>query len=531
MAEVKRAYRRLAKAFHPDSAGEAALPRFLAIHEAYERIRTGGGVSGAVNGGWASTPAEPWRADPSRARAARERASTARGRPGAAGSRGAGGADAPGAGRGRAGSAGAGATADPGKGGATGSGRGGAGSGAAGAAGAGPRGAGPGGAGSPRPGPATGSTGSGYGGRASRRRETRKATLGSTSYDEARDSSDASWSGASWYGPTSGEYWIINPREYADPRKHGPDYQSRARRPIGAADELSGAGPEAASTADPEFEDVVWDDRTAREREDDGWPGAKPEPAASRPRARRDGPRAAAGPPESGAAAGPTGAAGTGASTAGSAAARTFDRRWAGPGPRNAWLGVSDAARPAWAGVPGAAGGDRGAGIGAHGWGPGNGGNGGNGGRGGFGGARTSVRDLLGGPADDPIRRLGLALIAWPPIGLAAAAAISDVTGCSSFSTACSGTDPLLPWLAQAGILGLLLLLPPIARLLAGGAIAVVLALVPLTGFLVVIGGAGAPQAGFVLAVLLAVAWLVGVGWSVLSARRREPPRSAAGPP
>jgi len=40
-AEIKRAYRRLAKAFHPDSAGEAALPRFLAIHEAYDRLTTG----------------------------------------------------------------------------------------------------------------------------------------------------------------------------------------------------------------------------------------------------------------------------------------------------------------------------------------------------------------------------------------------------------------------------------------------------------------------------------------------------------
>ena len=48
--------------------------------------------------------------------------------------------------------------------------------------------------------------------------------MGSTSYDEARDVNDPTWSGASWYGPSSGEYWIVNPREYADPRKHGPEY-------------------------------------------------------------------------------------------------------------------------------------------------------------------------------------------------------------------------------------------------------------------------------------------------------------------
>src|SRR5690349_6756636 len=49
-AEIKRAYRALAKRYHPDSAGEAALPRFLAIQAAYDmltapghapRVRTG----------------------------------------------------------------------------------------------------------------------------------------------------------------------------------------------------------------------------------------------------------------------------------------------------------------------------------------------------------------------------------------------------------------------------------------------------------------------------------------------------------
>ena len=52
LAEVKRAYRRLAKANHPDAAGEAALPRFLAIQAAYDRIvdpdGTAAGASGTI---------------------------------------------------------------------------------------------------------------------------------------------------------------------------------------------------------------------------------------------------------------------------------------------------------------------------------------------------------------------------------------------------------------------------------------------------------------------------------------------------
>ena len=38
LEEVKAAYRRLAKRYHPDSAGESALPRFLAIQAAYESL-------------------------------------------------------------------------------------------------------------------------------------------------------------------------------------------------------------------------------------------------------------------------------------------------------------------------------------------------------------------------------------------------------------------------------------------------------------------------------------------------------------
>jgi len=85
--EVKRAYRRLAKLYHPDSAGGAATARFIAIQRAYEAL-----IVGAARGGEAqrhdtptsrrsagrrpatgSRPGDPpWQADPERARAARE---------------------------------------------------------------------------------------------------------------------------------------------------------------------------------------------------------------------------------------------------------------------------------------------------------------------------------------------------------------------------------------------------------------------------------------------------------------------------
>ena len=143
----------------------------------------------------------------------------------------------------------------------------------------------------------------------------------------------------------------------------------------------------------------------------------------------------------------------------------------------------------------------------------------------------AATRDLLDGPTDDPVRRVGVALVSWPPIGIAAAAAIGEVTGCSAYSVECAGTNSLLPWLAQAGILGLLLLLPPFARLLAGGTVAVLLALVPVTGFLLVVGGAGQPEAGPVLAFLLGIAWILGVAGSIVATRRRGVPDHAGGAP
>lgn len=214
--EIRSAYRRLAKLYHPDAAGERALPRFLAIQAAYERLVDGEGrlrANDAARGRPGASPRESWRADPERARASRDAWRARR----------------------AAGGGGAGAGPNP-------------------AGGEAPRRERSG-----RPG-----TGSSPGGGPARR-TPRKARPGSTSYDEAAAPLDPSWEGGAWYGPSSGTYWTLNPREYADPRKHGPEYQARARRvdgePFAEPMPPSGSaapGPEPATAASlPDLESVA----------------------------------------------------------------------------------------------------------------------------------------------------------------------------------------------------------------------------------------------------------------------------------
>jgi curved DNA-binding protein CbpA len=255
LEEVRRAYRRLAKVNHPDAAGEGALPRFLAIQAAYEQIvgarraRRPGSRPGAAGGAGAAESAggpsrDSWRADPDRTRASgradgRRPGARPTGRP----------AGAPGA----AGS-GSGATGAPPSGGPT-------------------------GAGSRRAGGS--STGAGSGAASGRGRRSSKRTPYSTSYDAADEEPfEPGWSGGTWYGASSGTYWTINPKEYADPRKHGPEYQARARRAAAAG----GAGWILDDEGDPQDETTPRADEPDPDREDprSGPAAARAEPASAR---------------------------------------------------------------------------------------------------------------------------------------------------------------------------------------------------------------------------------------------------------
>lgn len=409
------------------------MPRFLAIQQAYEqlattRVRTvrGGGAPPRA----AQPAAEPWRADPDRAQRAREAAREAARERAERARRSDGGAP---------GAAAGGATSGAGR----------------------------------RPG--------------SRSRQTRKATLGSTSYDEARDPLDPAWGGAAWYGPTSGEYWTVNPREYADPRKHGPEYQARGRRlgttPTGrAGDEVrvEDAGPEDVDGA----EDVVGGATGS-----DARAGAGAAPGAAGPRDRETPSGGTARRPRDRWSFDPEAATGSGWSDA-----RNPDAARAGATTTAPSLGTQRDARrwaPARPPVPPAS-------------------------------ADRDFQAPSRGPsaARDPLGRLGLALVAWPPLAIAIASVVGSLTGCAEFSATCTGAAPMLPWLGQVLLLGVLLLAPPLSRALAMGTLAVIIALVPITAVLVAIGGGFDPRGGPVLADLLVVAWLVGVVFGIVSRTR-----------
>jgi curved DNA-binding protein CbpA len=420
--EVRRAYRRLAKANHPDAAGETALPRFLAIQAAYEQL-VGATVRrrpGSRPGGARSTPAEPWRADPDRARASGRADGR---RPGAR----------PGGGR-----RGAGPTADEGSAAGTADGETAPGGGGrrsrADASGAGSAAGGAGGEG-----PTRSRRGGG------RRRAPNKAGPYSTSYDPADEEPfEPGWSGGSWYGTSSGTYWTINPKEYADPRKHGPEYQRRARRSAGDGWIHDGDG-------EPP-EGVAPEDARAEASEAAHPPaGSPPASEGARPRAsrtwvrpeRREGSGESAGAPP--------------------------------PFVRPQRPADSAAANP---GLP-----------------------------------------RLRAPTTS-VGRLAIALLGWPPLGLAAATAIGESSGCGRFAASCGELSSPGTWIVQAAILILLLALPRVAAWSAHGALAALVVGAPAAVVLSAGGGARQPEtSASVLTLVVVAAYIFGVVYALAAPR------------
>jgi hypothetical protein len=467
--EVKRAYRRLAKANHPDAAGAAALPRFLAIHAAYEQL-LGGSASTKAGPASAAARRRPSAADAERADATR-RAYGGRPREPRPGS---GPADGPrsrprgstaGSQDGRAGAQRPGADAAPPPGPDAGprpgarrgsfTGRRAPG-GAAGAAGA-ERGAGA----SAGSGPSGSSDAPPSGGSTQASPARGKATLGSTSYDGADAGPfEPDWGGASWYGTTSGTYWTINPKEYADPRKHGPEYQARARRAAGARGAAPGADLRADPRADggppgsPTHTTSSWWDSTAGPEPEDG----------STPDGREDS--YARGEPA--------------ASAAFETEPRDEARRTRYPHDERAPDFDEPAPDPARAAID-------------------------------LGRALTDPRS--GGLRGRAVR----AVLGWLPIALGLGWLIGELTGCGRFAATCDPAVGPLTAAGQAIVLLGLFLVPEIAAIAAGAALVLLAAATAATLILSATGTAadeGSRRAA--LAALLVIAWLSGLAIAVV---------------
>ena len=454
--EVKRAYRRLAKANHPDAAGEAALPRFLAIQEAYDRIAGPDTTTTRITS--SSAPRRAWEADPDRAGATyRAYGGRPRPRPGPrTGPRRPAGRSPSGAGptggtsstNGTRPSGGTGAAGQPGT------------TGQAGAAGQTGRSADPG-----RP---PGSPGA---------RRRRKATLGSTSYDDIDPGAFApDWGGASWYGTTSGTYWTINPKEYADPRKHGPEYQARARR--AGQVRAHGVGAEAPPTGTNES--------SPEPPEPPGGGEARPEPAAARP----------APPPTH------TTSSWWEATTGEPSATADTGGRRGSSAPRPEPPPTARSAAPSPSAASGSAEAAPDLSTDA---------------------VIASIRGWLDDDHPSSAARIGRAVIGWAPLALGAGWLTGEISGCSRFAATCPPAVAPATWVLQLGLLVLLIVFPRLARIGSIGAIAILGTVFPASVLLFATGDPEGMEFGrSVLGGLIVLAWVAGLAYGMVREVRRE---------
>lgn len=420
--QVKRAYRRLAKANHPDTAGEAAVPRFLAIKAAYEAI-AGPDATDPTRGRNAAPPRRAWDADPGRADATRRAyGSRARGpRPGAR--------------------PGPRPASDPGS----------------------EPGASP-------PPPPPGADGP--------ERPPNLATLGSTTYDGTEGQPfEPDWGGASWYGTTSGTYWTLNPKEYADPRKHGPEYQARARRArrsdVNAAD---GPAPEAVAQS-TESQEVDAQDA---------------EPATA---------EAAAGPASSAEASRAAAAAADAADDADAAADADGDVPPPAADPTHTTASWWDATAGA-AADPAVLSDDAGSDVAP---------------------ASDDLRErFLDSGRHGVVGRVGFAILGWAPVAIGISALAGQLTGCARAGASCSAADAPIASFAQIAILAILLLVPLLGRLAAMAALVVLAVAIPGSLAVSALGAEAATgPLRVAFAITLVAAWLGGLALAGVRESRR----------
>ena len=413
--DVKKAYRRLAKANHPDAAGEAALPRFLAIQAAYDQIAgPDGGNRGSNGRGPGSAARRGWDADPDRAGATR-RAYGGRPRP-------------------RPGPT-PGPRPQPG-----------------------PRPEGPEGP-DQAPGP----------GRPDRRdRPPKKATLGSTSYDGVEtEAFDPDWGGASWYGTTSGTYWTLNPKEYADPRKHGPEYQARARRAgVRPPDAERPGPPHEAASETPDAPGTIGVDAAAA-AEATTTPPVSPTPPTHTTSSWWE------------ATTGETAAT----SRSGTEAPPTR------PAPRAQQPPLTTAARGDDLSVDAAV---------------------------------DSVRTWLDDDNPSIAARLGRAFIAWTPIALGVGWGAGEISGCGRFAATCDPAAAPVSWALQLAALALLVLVPRLARVATYATVGVLAMVFPTAVLLFASDPAGTETARAILGALMVIGWVAGLAYGAAREFRRR---------
>jgi hypothetical protein len=450
--EVRRAYRRLAKANHPDAAGEGALPRFLAIQAAYDTIAGPDGGTRRPGAARAAGARRPWgpdrdrtdatyRAYGGRPRRARPTGASgpARGPAGEQPSREPPGADRP----------------------------------------AGPR--------PSRP-----------------DRPPNKATLGSTSYDGAEaEPFEPDWGGASWYGTTSGTYWTLNPKEYADPRKHGPEYQARARRQLSGWDEGDGLDPAApapppgttsagAAEAEPANQDATGPGgqgpRSATHTTSSWWEataGHTPRSEGSAP--DRSHPARA------------TGAAGTASAPRPDEPVRSQGDAAGRHGPGTTTRHDTSAPTSGRLGHAPALTAD---------------------------GVVEAVRAWLDDDRPGAIGRIGRAVVAWAPIALAIGWIGGEISGCGRFAAGCDDGVVMGAWLVQIAALVTLLVIGRLARIASVATLATLTAAIPAALLLSATGSPDDTAAGrFALSGLLVIAWVVGIVFGAVREFRATPLR------